>query len=209
MYYVDSSYCRNTFLDMSIEKGIGINNSSFIEMATEYLENKTEFKVTISKMSDIYFEINKTEDYSEIKIGNSILSKDNTMVRKQIAFTRSFNGKIIVFYIIGFVSFLVNDNFQYNNFICLQIPSESTSSCVETTLNGFLKTKEFWTTLNSDNPPIFLLSDKRLHINSLKYCSQNNKCFFITNKLVVRQYRIIDKQELFEKLKEKQQSTDV
>ena len=203
MYYVDSSYNRNTFLDKIIKKNIGINSPSFDKEAEEY-SNSLKIDFSIFKLSDIFFSVEKTDINPFIKIGNSILAKDNSLNSKQIAFMQSSNGGLDIFYIVGFLSALIKyeeKKFHFTNCVCLRIPSESGSSLVNTTTNGFLKIDEFWELLSSKNPPLFLVSINRLHIDFLQYYPFKNKCAFASNRMFVRQNRPHPRIEIFEELK--------
>ena len=130
-YYTDSLYSRETFLEMAIEKQIGINNHEINTIASQYL-NSHPMNVNILKMSNYYNVINASDDYCKIEIDNMLFTSDNYIIPKRIAFTKSRSGKTIVFYIVGFLSFLVKDSFRYHNFLCIQIPSSSAASYIET-----------------------------------------------------------------------------
>ena len=195
MYFVDSSYSRNTFLDELLTSEIGINYDDINNNVNKYLENHP-ISVDITNTSPILYELAKSDDNPKITLEGELFY-NNKLYDKRIAYTRTKEGRIVAFYIIGFIDFNVEGQ-SYMNVLCLKIPTRSGSSCVWTTTNGFLNTKQFMEELNQ--PKIYMISNKRLHLGQLQtYENENYKDgdSYITNKLIIRQYNSFGDTETF------------
>ena len=115
-----------------------------------------------------------------------------------LVFTRANNGELLVFYVFGEVECKIGDE-VFSNYLCLNVPVISGSSCVNTSLYGFLDIDTFKQRL-AEQPEIFVISRNRVIINHLRTFVFKGFTSFITNKLVVAEFDRIGKNALYDKL---------
>ena len=186
MYYQDSSFSHITILDLLINKDI----SEWETIVDNYInDNKINFQ--LKQMKYQYYEKmdNINLDLFQIKLKNRRLDDSN------LAFTRINNGNLLVFYIFGEVEFEI-DNEVYDNYLCLNVPVTSGSSCIITSLYSFLDLENF----ENRKHDIFLISKKRLVTDHIVTMKDGDRTSFFTNKLFIREYRRLKKCSLYTKL---------
>ena len=201
MYYVDSLYDREVFADILLQRNIGVNTEGINSSINEYLGGK-DFPIEVIDISPILYKMERTDSNPQIIIEINDNSFFNGQLSdKQLAYTRTKNGRIVVFYIIGFVDVNVYQQ-SFINVFFLEVPYISGSSLVNTPHYGFLNTNKFEESLN--NPKIYLISKKRLHIGSLM--TYNNEYYddglaFTGRKTIVGQYLPLGDNIIFQEIK--------
>ena len=201
MYYVDSLYDREIFADILLQRNIGVNTEGINSSINEYLGGK-DFPIEVIDISPILYEMERTNSSPRIIIDiNDYSFFNGQLFDKRLAYTRTKNGRIVVFYIIGFVDVNVYQQ-SFINVLCLEVPYVSGSSLVNTPHYGFLNIEKFTESL--DNPKIYLISKKRLHIGSLM--TYNNEFYedglaFTGRKTIVGQYLPLGDNIIFQEIK--------
>ena len=201
MYYEDSLYNREVFADILLQHNIGVNTEGINSSINEYLGGK-DFPIEVIDISPILYEMERTNSSPRIIIDiNDDSFLDGQLSDKRLAYTRTKKGRIVVFYIIGFVDVCVYQQ-SFMNVLCLEVPYVSGSSLVKTPHYGFLDIKKFKESLN--DPKIYLISKKRLHIGSL--VTYNNEYYddglaFAGKKTIVGQYLPLGDTIIFQEIK--------
>lgn len=198
-FYKDSSYVRETFLDSVVRNDVSLDSIDIIGKVDEYLESHN-VKARITQMTAVYNKSYFSFDVPCIQLGDSLLTPTDNLWDKRIAFTRLQNGKIQLFYIVGFITFKVN-GCNFTNLLCIKLPNYSGASYVDTTTYGFINRAKLNELLV--DPCFFLISTHRLYMGTARTIEFNEfseDVEYITKKLVVRQYKPIKNNKLLNKL---------
>ena len=184
-FYRDSSYSRETFLDIMFQNSIDLSYECLDDYLNPYL-NRLDMNVEITKMTSFYNEHLRSYDIPHIKISQELYTRNGELIEDRLALTRLKNGKIRLFYVVGFISFKIN-NINYSNVLCIDVPASSGASYVDTTTYGFIELQEF----SIHNSKLYLISPHRLLMDKMRTLEFGEKLQYVTNKLIIRQYQPI------------------
>lgn len=175
MYYKDSSYAKITILDLLLDK----DSTEWEGIVDDYIQNN---------QIDRLFRCSRSVSIHSSSF-RDVIDEDEFL--NDLFFTRLKNGSLLVFYVIGEVKYMIEGE-EYVNYLCWDVPVISGCSCVNTSLYGFLDLDKF-----SDEQNVFVLSQKRIIENHVTTFPFDDFTCFMTNKLVPRQYSVLEKCPLY------------
>lgn len=191
MYYQDSSYSHVTLLDLLLNS----NRDEWERIVDKYIRENSIVCHRLEEKECFIFENSVVVEDDTIK---NVVFKDGELNNSNLVFTRANNGELLVFYVFGEVECKIGDE-VFTNYLCFNVPVISGSSCVNTSLYGFLDLDAFKQRL-AEQQEIFVVSRNRVIINHLRTFGFKNLTSFITNKLVVAEFDRIGNNKLYDNL---------
>lgn len=195
LYYKDSSYSRNTYVDIMLESGSGLDNIAIDDVIqyyrSLYSENINSVSVTSTNSLEVYRSFCICQ---KVTIPDNLFDNKGYLDHRRIAMTRSYKGETVLLWVVGFVSHIVN-NHTYCTALCIRIPTESASSFIPTCHYGFIKLNEFLESLK--RPVIVPISVYRLHFDVVCIYPYKNSYSFSVLNLCHRQFMLLRKYKGF------------
>lgn len=189
-YYKDSTYARNTFFDVLLEKNIGLDSRVLGQMIRDYGSSCSEQiqSIHVNTSVDLSVFSNVCFGNEKVTVSTRLLDRNGLLDSRRIAITRSFKGELVLLWVIGFVTHVIN-NVKYGSALCIKIPTISGSSFVRTSLYGFINQQEFLESLK--NPVVLPVSLYKLHFDKVAIIPFGNDTSYVVLKLCQRQFKVI------------------
>ena len=198
-FYRDDSVPRYTALDAMVEN-LSSGSDAINEALQQYAEKmRGKAKVLLGRSTSDAGD--GTHDQDQLRIYKSIdgmvdcsssLSTDLGAINVKdiephIAYSRMYNGTVAAFLVVGYTCTEVN-GVPYYQALCVHVPTETTSSFLETQHCAFVCVDNFLRSMGS--PIVFPVSVHRLIMNRclcLKYGVKETRCGLSYLKLAIRQ----------------------
>lgn len=198
-FYRDDSVPRYTALDAVVEN-LSSGSDAISEALQQYAEKmRGKAKVLLGKSTSDAGD--GTHDQDQLRIYKSIdgmvdcsssLSTDLGAINVKdiephIAYSRMYNGTVAAFLVLGYTCTEVN-GVPYYQALCVHVPTETTSSFLETQHCAFVCVDNFLRSMGS--PIVFPVSVHRLIMNRclcLKFGVKETRCGLSYLKLAIRQ----------------------